>query len=174
MFNFKKERYYPIFVLIVLLILFPAAAFTQSALTFSASPLYSIPVGSSSKLYQYGIGGDLQIKSILPPEGFEAYGNIQYQNIALLAGAGNLNLLLFGGGASYIPFKAGIFSVSVFAGSGGYLGFFQRNQPLFNPYVSAGALLNFSLSDSFQLFFKPSYKNLMRLRNPPPLVVVMD
>ncbi len=146
----------------LLFLVFPFIAFSQSSVKFSVSPLYSMPLGSSVNTYQHGIGGDFQIKVPLPDsELFGLFGNLQYQNTVLQAGAGNLNLVLLGGGVRYTPFRAGIFSPAVFAGAGGYIGFFQQNSPLFNPYFSAGILLEFVLSDSFFLSLGPAYKNLV-------------
>ena len=158
----KAEQLYTFFA-IFLLVSFNV--FGQSDLMFSVSPIYSIPLGTSSEIYQFGIGGDLEVSKPIYSESLAAFGNLQYSNISLQSGAGSMNLVLLGGGAKYVPYTSGIFSASVFAGAGGYLGFYSDNPPLVNPYVSTGLSLDFALSESFKLGIKPAYKNLIAKRD---------
>ncbi len=160
--NIKNEGLL-FFLFLLFVTVMPVSA--QSGILLSASPLYSMPLGGSAEMYQYGLGGDFEVRKPFNFEFLEGFGNLQYENIALQAGAGNLSLILIGGGVRFVPFRTGIFSGSVFAGAGGYLGFYKQNPPLMNPYVSTGVSLDFALSDSFKLSAKPLYKNLITRRD---------
>lgn len=52
------KKWHKLILLIIPLLTLPLAIFVQFALTFSVSPLYSMPVGSSAVNYQYGFGGN--------------------------------------------------------------------------------------------------------------------
>ena len=138
-----------------------ASLTAQSSLTFSVSPLYSMPLGSSADIYQYGIGGTIEVQTPFLIQSLGGFGSLGYENVALQAGAGNLSIITFGAGAQYTPFRFGVFSTSIFVGMGGYLGVYQQNPLLFNPYLQTGLSIDAALSDGFQLSLKPVYKNLI-------------
>ncbi len=62
-------------------------------------------------------------------------------------------------------YRTSFFSTSVFAGTGIYMGVFQDNSPVFNPYVTAGVSADFQISEAFQLSLRPAYNYLITRRD---------
>lgn len=137
----------------------------QNSLNMTVSPYYSMPISDSSLVYQYGFGGGIGIESSVGLPNLNWTGIFQYTNVALQAGAGNLNLILLGGGLSYTPFRFGNFSSALFINAGPYMGLYKQNNPLVNPFFQSGVSFTAVLGNNFKLSAIPVYNNLIAKRD---------
>ena len=158
-----RIRYVFIFLMVSSIIVFNVDA--DENLTISAAPVISIPLGSSTDLFSLGFGAGVEGRFPLTFQPFYVYGQINYQNVLLQANAGNLNLLLAGGGIFVIPLQTPLVSLGAHIGGGGYLGIFQGSTPLANPYYSIGLSGDFHFGKGFSLSLNPAYRSLIAMRD---------
>jgi len=161
--SYLKKRY-----ILVIVLSFALAVTTLSAqevLSISAAPVISFPIGDSIDLYTLGIGADVESRFPIGNPLLSGYGEIDYQNVLLQANAGNLHLLSAGGGIFITPIRTAFLSLAAHFGGGGYLGMFQDETPLANPYFSLGFSGDFSFGKGFKISLNPTYRNLVAMRD---------
>ena len=158
-----KKSYILLFLLILIFSVFNISA--QEGLSISAAPVISFPLGDSADLFSLGFGVDLEARFPFGNPLLSGYGQVNYQNVLLQANAGNLNLLLAGGGIFITPLKTPFLSLAAHIGGGGYLGIFQDGDPLANPYYSVGLTGDFNFGKGFKISLNPAYRNLIAMRD---------
>ena len=135
--------------------------YAQEGISISAAPTVSLPMGETADLYQLGVGGEMEIKFPLVNSPFALFGELNYQNVQLQSEAGNLHLLMGGGGLYYRVLTNKLFTVGPRVATGGYLGYFQDTSSSFNPYYAVGVSGELSLGKGVTISLIPEYRSLV-------------
>jgi tetratricopeptide (TPR) repeat protein len=132
----------------------------QDSPYFSIAPITGLPVAGSANLYSFSLGASAAGHFPIGATGLEATAGIDYQNAFLQASAGNLTLLRASGGLGWTFLRQEVFSLGVWMRAGAFLAMYGGNDPLVDPFVSAGLRADMRVANGVSLALEPGYDQL--------------
>ncbi len=152
---------YPLFLCGLLAMLLAGGSLAAEDMPyFSVAPITGMPLGGSASLYSFTLGASAAGHFPIGALGLEATAGLDYQNAFLQASAGNLTLLRASGGLGWTFLRQEVFSLGLWTRAGAFLAMYGGNDPLVNPFVSAGLRADVRIADGVSLALEPGYDQL--------------